>query len=96
MSSKFSKLFSSNSPLLQIDPIKKNPSKSVKNITKKRDPDKFTRNYNAATGVTHEFIDGSTPGYNYKQASEYEKNAIKKYGSLKASRAYYNNYNKNK
>ena len=90
MSSKFSKLFSSNSPLLQKDPIKKNLSKSVKNIPKKRDPDKFTRNYNAATGITHEFIDGSTPGYDYKKASGYKKNAIKKYGSLKASRAHYN------
>jgi len=91
MSNKFSKLFSNNSPLLQRDPIKKNPSKSVKNITKKRDPDTFTRNYNAATGVTHEFLDGSTPGYDYKKASGYKKNAIKKYGSLKASRASYKN-----
>lgn len=94
MSTKFSKLFSSKSPLLQTDPIKKNPSKSVKNITKKRDPDKFTRNYNAATGMTHEFIqdDGGnsvTPGYDFKKAKQYKNNAIKKYGSLKASREHY-------
>jgi hypothetical protein len=96
MSSKFSKLFSNNSPLLQRDPIKKNPSKSVKNIPKKRDPDTFTKNYNAATGMYHESMvdDGGqhfTPGYQFSRADQYKKNAIKKYGSLKASRARYKN-----
>lgn len=61
---------------------------------KKPNPDKFTRNYNAATGMTHEFIqdDGGnsvTPGYNFKKAEQYKNNAIKKYGSLKASREHY-------
>lgn len=65
----------------------------------KKDPDKFTRNYNAATGMTHEFIqdDGGnsvTPGYDFSKASSYKKNAIKKHGSLKASRAYYKNISK--
>ena len=46
--------------------------------------------------MTHEFIqdDGGnsvTPGYDFKKASSYKKNAIKKHGSLKASRAYYKN-----
>ena len=68
----------------------------------KKDPNKFTRNYNAATGMTHEFIqdDGGnpvTPGYDFKKAEQYKKNAIKKYGSLKASREHYKNIgNKNK
>ena len=60
----------------------------------KKDLDKFTRNYNAATGMTHEFIqdDGGnsvTPGYDFKKAEQYKNNAIKKHGSLKASREYY-------
>tara|TARA_Y100000385_G_scaffold116569_1_gene121293 strand:- start:126 stop:395 length:270 start_codon:yes stop_codon:yes gene_type:complete len=69
---------------------------------KKPDPNKFTRNYNAATGITHEFIqdDGGnsvTPGYNFKKAKQYEENAINKHGSLEASREHYkktssNNY----
>ena len=72
------------SPLHKVDP---NP---------KKDPNKFTRNYNAATGRTHEFIqdDGGnsvTPGYDFKKAKQYKENAIKKYGSLEASRKHYNN-----
>ena len=63
-------------------------------IKKIKDPNKFTRNYNAATGVTHEFIqdDGGnsvTPGYDPKKADQYKANAIKKYGSLEASRKAY-------
>jgi hypothetical protein len=58
---------------------------------KKNDPNKFTRNYNATTGITHGFTqdDGGnsvTPGYDPKKADQYKANAIKKYGSLEASR----------
>ena len=68
---------------------------------KKPDPNKFTRNYNAATGMTHEFMqdyggNSFTPGYDFKKADQYKANAIKKYGSLEASREFYNKRNKNK
>jgi hypothetical protein len=60
---------------------------------------KFTRNYNAATGVTHEFIQDDagnsiTPGYDPKKADQYKANAIKKYGNLEASRKAYSSRNK--
>ena len=66
---------------------------------KKQDPNKFTRNYNAATGITHEFTqdDGGnsvTPGYDFRKAEQYKKNAINKYGSLEASRKHYNSINR--
>ena len=61
---------------------------------KKIDPNVSTRNYNAATGITHEFIQDDagnyvTPGYDFEKAPQYEANAIKKYGSLEASRKFY-------
>lgn len=65
-----------------------------------KNPDTFTRNYNAATGMTHEFMrePGSgklfTPGYDFKKANIYKANAIKQHGSLKASREYYNKIRK--
>jgi hypothetical protein len=88
---------SKTSPLEQSDPTKK-MTQSVEPV-KKKDPNKFTRNYNAATGVTHEFTldDGGnsiTPGYDFKNAEAYKENAIKNYGSLKASREYYSNRGK--
>lgn len=90
------------SPINYGSPIepKKKMTKSVKPI-KKKDPNKFTRNYNAATGVTHEFMlddagNSITPGYDFKKADKYKANAIKKYGSLEASREFYNKRNKTK
>ena len=84
------------SPLEQSDPTKK-MTKSVEPVEKK-DPNKFTRNYNAATGMTHEsMVDYGghhfTPGYNFKKAEQYERNAINKYGSLEASRENYRKTN---
>lgn len=89
MSSTFQQRFSAKSPLTKT----KKMTKSVQPV-KKKDPNKFTRNYNAATGVTHEFTldDGGnsiTPGYDFKKAKQYENNAINKYGSLEASRENY-------
>lgn len=65
-----------------------------KPIKKIKDPNTSTRNYNAATGMTHEFIQDDagnyvTPGYDFKKADQYKANAIKKYGSLEASRKAY-------
>ena len=77
---------------LGTSPVKQ--TVTVKPIEKIRDPNKFTRNYNAATGVTHEMIlvgnQSVTPGYDPKKADQYKANAIKKYGSLEASRKAYN------
>ena len=92
--SNFSNPFMAKSPLNQ----RKKMTKSVKPV-KKKDPNKFTRNYNAATGVTHEFMlddagNSITPGYDFKKADKYKANAIKKYGSLEASREFYNKRNK--
>ena len=74
-------------------------SKELKPVKKKNDPNKFTRNYNAATGITHEFMqdDGGnsvTPGYDFKKADQYKANAIKKYGSLEAARKAYSSRHK--
>ena len=90
---------SKTSPFEKSDPTKK-MTQSVKPV-KKKDPNEFTRNYNAATGVTHEFMqdyggNSITPGYDPKKADQYKANAIKKYGSLEASREFYNKRNKNK
>ena len=87
------------SPLERSDPTKK-MTQSVEPVEKK-DPNKFTRNYNAATGITHEFTQDYggnyiTPGYDFKNAEAYKENAIKKYGSLESSREFYNKMNKNK
>ena len=65
-------------------------------IEKIKDPNTFTKTYNAATGVTHEQIKDDagnyvTPGYDPKKADQYKANAIKKYGSLEASRKAYAN-----
>ena len=73
----------------------KKMTKTLGKVKKKRDPNTSTRNYNAATGITHEFIQDDagnsiTPGYNFEKAPQYEANAIKKYGSLEASRKAYN------
>tara|TARA_B100001093_G_scaffold255353_1_gene244254 strand:+ start:2671 stop:3054 length:384 start_codon:yes stop_codon:yes gene_type:complete len=73
----------------------KKMTKTLAKVKKKRDPNTFTRNYNAATGITHEFIQDDagnsiTPGYDFEKASQYEANAIKKHGSLEASRKAYN------
>ena len=67
---------------------------ATKKPVKKRDPNVSTRNYNAATGITHEFMrddagNSVTPGYDFEKAPQYEANAIKKYGSLEASRKAY-------
>tara|TARA_R110000787_G_C13141088_1_gene417279 strand:+ start:241 stop:549 length:309 start_codon:yes stop_codon:yes gene_type:complete len=83
---------SKTSPLEKSDPTKK-MTQSVEPV-KKKDPNKFTRNYNAATGITHEFTQDYggnyvTPGYDFKKAERYKNNAIKEYGSLKASRENY-------
>jgi len=67
---------------------------ATKKTVKKIDPNVSTRTYNAATGITHELIQDDagnnvTPGYDPKKAPQYEANAIKKYGSLEASREAY-------
>ena len=69
---------------------------ATKKTVKKIDPNVSTRTYNAATGITHELIQDDagnnvTPGYDPKKAPQYEANAIKKYGSLEASRKAYAN-----
>lgn len=79
---------------LGTSPVKQ--TVTIKPIKKKRDPNTFTKNYNAATGITHDIIldDGGnpvTPGYDPRRAAQYEANAIKKYGSLEASRKAYSN-----
>jgi len=51
----------------------------------KKDPDVFTKTYNAATGMTHP----NGQGYDYNKREAYKKNAISKYGSMANSRAYY-------
>ena len=76
----------------------KKMTKKITSIKRKRDPNKFTRNYNAATGITHEFVQDDagnsvTPGYDPEKASQYKANAITKYGSLEASRKAYGNPN---
>ena len=88
---------SKTSPIEKSDPTKK-MTQSLESV-EKRDPNEFTRNYNAATGITHEFMqdDGGnsiTPGYDPTKANQYKANAIKKYGSLEASREFYNKRNK--
>jgi len=74
----------------------KKMTKTLAKVKKKRNPNISTRNYNAATGITHEYIQDDagnyiTPGYDPKKAPQYEANAIKKYGSLEASRKAYAN-----
>ena len=65
-----------------------------------KDPDVFTRTYNAATGMTHKLMrePGSgnlfTPDYDFKKANIYKANAIKQHGSLKASREYFDKISK--
>jgi len=73
------------------------PIKGIKNVSRKLPAKKTTknvkdistRNYSAATGLTKK----QDPTYNYKKAAIYEKNAIEKYGSLKASRKAYSSTN---
>ena len=78
-----------SSPLNQEEKM----TQSVKPV-KKKEPNKFTNNYNAATGGTHQCIqdyggNSVTPGYDPRRADQYKANAIKKYGSLEASRKAY-------
>jgi len=73
----------------------KKMTKTLAKVKKKRNPNISTRNYNAATGITHEFIQDdagnyTTPGYDFEKAPQYEANAIEKYGSLEAAREAYN------
>ena len=87
---------SKTSPIEKSDPTKK-MTQSLESV-EKRDPNKFTRNYNAATGITHEMMlvgnQSVTPGSDFKKADQYKANALKKYGSLEASREFYNKRNK--
>ena len=61
----------------------KPPRPKMQKKLRKRDPNKFTETYNAATGSYND------PSYHFKKAELYEKNAIKRYGSLEESRKAY-------
>ncbi len=61
----------------------KPPRPKMQKKLRKRDPNKFTETYNAATGSYND------PSYHFKKAELYKKNAIKRYGSLEESRKAY-------